>query len=101
VSTPLMTLFNACFAGIAFLYALPNNLKKTYQVGGLWVVFIAALLGCSIFNGFSLDALQFQFLSESPWMSEMKIDLDFGLDGISFVFLVLTVLIFPFCVLAS
>jgi NADH:ubiquinone oxidoreductase subunit 4 (subunit M) len=34
-------------------------------------------------------------------MSEMKLDLDFGLDGISFVFLVLTVLIFPFCVLAS
>jgi proton-translocating NADH-quinone oxidoreductase chain M len=101
MATPLMTLFTACFAGITFLYALPNNLKKTYQVGGLWIVFIAALIGCNIFNGFSLDALQFQFLSESPWMAEMKIDLNFGLDGISFVFLILTVLIFPFCVLAS
>ena len=64
--TPLIALFNTCFAGIAFLYALPNNLKKTYQVGGLLVVFIAAGIGCNIFNSFSLDVLQFQFLSESP-----------------------------------
>lgn len=99
--TPLVLLFIICFVGVAFLYSLPNNLKKTYQIGGLWIVFIAIFVGCNIFNSFSLDVLHFQFLSEKPWLPEMKIDLNFGLDGISFVFLILTVLIFPFCVLAS
>jgi len=33
--SPIVTLFNACFGGIAFLFALPNNLKKTYQAVAL------------------------------------------------------------------
>lgn len=101
VLTPIITLFTTCAAGIALLFALPHNLRRSYQTVGLLTVFIAVYLGCVIYSGFSLDALQFQFLSETPWLPEIGIEVNFGLDGISFIFLVLTALLFPFCVLAS
>lgn len=63
---PIVTLFTACAAGIALLCALPNNLRRSYQAVGLVTVFIAVYLGCVIYSGFSLDALQFQFFSETP-----------------------------------
>jgi len=64
--TPLLTLFTVCAAGVALLVILPHNLKKAYQAVGLVTVFIALYLACTIYSGFSLEALQFQFLSESP-----------------------------------
>jgi hypothetical protein len=64
--TPIMALFTTCAAGVALLLALPHNLRRSYQAVGLFTVFIAVFLGCSIYSGFSLDVLQFQFLSETP-----------------------------------
>lgn len=98
---PLTTLFSACVAGIGFLYALPKNLKKTYSVGGLLIAFIALALGVMLWGQFSLDAIKYQFLSANPWLTEVNIDLTFGLDGIGLIFLALTVVIFPFCLLAT
>ncbi len=64
--TPILALFSTCAAGIALLLALPHNLRRSYQAVGLLTVFIAVFLGCNIYGGFSLDALQFQFLSATP-----------------------------------
>lgn len=64
--SPFIILFATCVVGIALLIALPYNLRRSYQAVGLLTVFIAVFLGCSIYSSFSLDAFQFQFLSETP-----------------------------------
>lgn len=98
----LLALFGVCGFGVALLYCLPQNLNKTYQVIGLTFVFIIACGGCSLYN-VEIGGFAFQFLqiSSTPWLSYLKLNVSFGLDGISFLFLVLTIIIFPFCILAS
>lgn len=64
--TPIVALFTTCAAGVALLFILPHNLRRSYQAVGLVTVFIAVYLGCVVYSSFSLDALQFQFLSETP-----------------------------------
>ncbi len=99
--TPITIIIAACVVGIITLQLLPSNIRRAYQVVGLWTGGIACWLGGVIFCNFNLEALQFQFLSVTPWLAEMNIDVNFGLDGISFVFLALTAVLFPFCILAS
>lgn len=96
----LPALFKACVLGLIYLILLPANLKKMYQAGGLLITFIAVALGLGLYGKFSADTFQFQFLTVNPWLQELNIELGFGLDGISLVFLVLTAVIFPFCILA-
>ena len=67
-------------------------------------------LNCSLFTFFSSTFLWtafdtqsccFQFVSKSYWLESLNINFILGVDGMGLLFIVLTTLIFPICILSS
>ncbi len=61
-------------------------------------VFLLSLL---IFRNFQPGTAEFQFLEEVPWLPDYGINYKMGVDGISVLFVLLTTLLTPICILAS
>ncbi len=61
-------------------------------------VFLLSLL---IFQNFQPGTAEFQFLEEVPWLPDYGINYKMGVDGISVLFVLLTTLLTPICILAS
>jgi len=53
---------------------------------------------CAAFNP---SETKFQFLVIIPWLREISLNISFGVDGTSLLFVILTAGLFPFCVIAS
>jgi NADH-quinone oxidoreductase subunit M len=50
--------------------------------------------------GFDTSTAEFQFVEQAPWLAE-GINYHMGVDGISMLFILLTTLLMPLCILAS
>jgi NADH-quinone oxidoreductase subunit M len=50
--------------------------------------------------GFDTSTAEFQFVEQAPWLAE-GINYHMGVDGISMLFILLTTLLMPICILAS
>ncbi|MDJ0942063.1 MAG: NADH-quinone oxidoreductase subunit M [Kiloniellales bacterium] len=61
-------------------------------------VFLLSLL---IFRNFQLGTAEFQFVEELAWLPDYGINYKMGVDGISVLFVLLTTLLTPICILAS
>ncbi|WP_127143656.1 NADH-quinone oxidoreductase subunit M [Pelagibacterium montanilacus] len=72
------------------------NIKRI-ALATTFVTFVFALLMWGLFDP---DTADFQFVQNSPWMGEV-IGYRMGVDGISVLFIVLTGLLMPMCILAS
>jgi NADH-quinone oxidoreductase subunit M len=59
------------------------------------------LIGCCIVLDFDKAGPAFQFVGTYPVFFEYNIVFAFGLDGLSLVFLILTLFVFPFCFLSA
>jgi NADH-quinone oxidoreductase subunit M len=88
-------------------------------IGSLVILFIPAgnqilirntALNCSlitlffstfIWAGFDSFVSKFQFISKIQWLSSLNINFILGIDGIGLLFVLLTTLIFPICILSS
>lgn len=57
----------------------------------------------SVFLWIAFDSFvsKFQFITKIQWLSSLNINFILGIDGISLLFIVLTTLIFPICILSS
>jgi len=57
----------------------------------------------SVFLWISFDSFvsKFQFITKVQWLSSLNINFILGIDGIGLLFVVLTTLIFPICILSS
>lgn len=86
---------------VVVLYVLPSNLYKTYRIFSLFVTIIVLLITILMWVSFNKNSLAFQFTIFETWLAELNIHWTFGVDGISILFILLTVLIFPGCILAS
>jgi NADH-quinone oxidoreductase subunit M len=67
----------------------------------LWTSVINFLLSLFIWINFDPNTSAFQFVEESQWMPAFGIDYKLGVDGISMLFVLLTTLLTPICVLSS
>jgi NADH-quinone oxidoreductase subunit M len=67
----------------------------------LWTSGIEFLLSLFLWFGFDPDSAGFQFVERIDWMPGLDIAYRVGVDGISVLFILLTTLLTPICVLAS
>ena len=73
-----------------------NNLKHT----ALWISFLNFLISLYLLFSFNQQDADFQFEERYFWI-EYGISYHLGVDGISILFIVLTTMLVPICILAS
>ena len=73
-----------------------NNLKHT----ALWISFLNFLISLYLLFAFNQQDADFQFEERYFWI-EYGISYHLGVDGISILFIVLTTMLVPICILAS
>ena len=59
------------------------------------------LFSAFLWVGFDSFVSTFQFVSKIEWLSALNINFILGIDGIGLLFILLTTLIFPICILSS
>ena len=62
---------------------------------------LAFLCTAFLWVGFDSFASTFQFITKIEWLSSLNINFILGVDGIGLLFIILTTLIFPICILSS
>jgi NADH-quinone oxidoreductase subunit M len=74
-----------------------NQIRKT----GILFSGITFFLSLLLFIFFDRGTADFQFVEEYTWLAGININLILGVDGISILFVLLTTLLTPICLLAS
>lgn len=98
---PIVTIIVLLSAGLSVsILGTHFKLKLTRQLVLILslLALLAGLLSCFAFDKTNLG---FQFLTQFNFVSEYNLALTFGADGLSMVFLILTLIIFPVLFLAS
>lgn len=100
VSYPVLTslIFFPLFA--AFGLAFIRNVTAV-RIYTLVVSLIEVVLSIPFFFYFKLGTADFQFVERIPWVPKWGLEYYLGMDGISFLMVVLTVAVLPLCVLCS
>ena len=99
----LSTLIFLPAIGAAFIFVIRGEAGLVAQNArnvALWTSVITFVLSLLLWTGFDLDTAGFQFEEDAPWLAD-GIRYRLGVDGISMLFILLTTLLTPICVLAS
>ena len=75
--------------------------EKTVRIYTLCVSFVELLLAIPLVTQFQLGSAAFQFVEKVDWVPEWGLSYALGVDGISYLMVLLTVFILPLCVLCS
>jgi NADH-quinone oxidoreductase subunit M len=67
----------------------------------LWTSLIVLVLSVVLWVKFDTGEAGFQFIEEIPWLPEYGVGYKLGVDGISVLFVLLSTLLTPICILAS
>ena len=89
--------------GAAFILVVRGDEETVAQNArnaALWTSLITLMLSFLLWTGFDSSTAAFQFEERAPWIAE-GISYHLGVDGISMLFILLTTLLTPICVLAS
>ncbi|MDA1131656.1 MAG: NADH-quinone oxidoreductase subunit M [Proteobacteria bacterium] len=89
--------------GAAFILVIRGEAAVVAQNArsvALWTSLITFGLSLLLWTGFDTTTAAFQFEERTPWIAD-GIDYHLGVDGISMLFILLTSLLTPICVLAS
>ncbi len=95
----LSTLIFLPLAAAVVLFFLRGD--NTVRVFTLVVSLIECILLAPILLGFDTTTAQFQFVERHAWIEAWNIYYHLGIDGISVLMVLLTVLLLPICVLCS
>jgi NADH-quinone oxidoreductase subunit M len=85
-------------AGLALLLVLPEKTAAAIATG---ISLIGLVLGLHAALVFDKSLAGFQMLSSYEILSAYNLSLTLGADGLSLVFLLLTLFVFPVCFLAA
>jgi NADH-quinone oxidoreductase subunit M len=77
-----------------------QTVKRNARAVALWTTVITFGLSLLLWTGFDRTTADFQFVEFSPWIGD-AIGYRMGVDGISVLFILLTTLLMPLCILAS
>ena len=67
----------------------------------LWISLATFVVSLFIWFGFDRNSADFQFVEQHAWIPDYNISYHMGVDGISVMFVLLSTLLTPICVLAS
>ncbi|MBT3359492.1 MAG: NADH-quinone oxidoreductase subunit M [Rhodospirillales bacterium] len=77
------------------------TVARNARAVALWTSVITFVLSIFLWIGFDASTADFQFTHRVYWMPEFNIAYHVGLDGISLLFVLLSTLLTPICILAS
>ncbi len=89
--------------GIFFMLLIRNNDDQSSQNlkhTALWITFLNFIISLSLLFSFDLNNPDFQFEEKYEWI-ESGISYHLGIDGVSILFVILTTMLVPICILAS
>ena len=89
--------------GIFFMLLIRNNDDQSSQNlkhTALWITFLNFIISLSLLFSFELNNPDFQFVEKYAWI-ESGISYHLGIDGVSILFVILTTMLVPICILAS
>lgn len=87
--------------GIAFMSVIERYNEKNAKNVALWISTVAFLFSIYLWGCFDPTVEGPQFIEKYPWINLLDIHYHVGIDGVSLIFLVLTTLLVPLCVLAN
>ncbi|MDO9503426.1 NADH-quinone oxidoreductase subunit M [Falsiroseomonas sp.] len=67
----------------------------------LWASLITLALSLLLWTGFDQTTADFQFVERAAWLPEFGVGYHMGVDGISVLFILLSTILTPLCILAS
>ncbi|WP_422366716.1 NADH-quinone oxidoreductase subunit M [Pelagibius sp.] len=74
---------------------------KNARYMALWTSFVTFIVSLFLWTGFDRSSADFQFVERVDWIPAFNISYHMGVDGISMMFVLLSTLLTPLCVLAS
>ena len=89
--------------GIFFMLLIRNNDDQSSQNlkhTALWIAFLNFIISLFLLFSFDLNNPDFQFVEKYAWI-ESGISYHLGIDGVSILFVILTTMLVPICILAS
>ena len=90
--------------GALFIFSIRGD-KETVALNArsvaLWTTGINFFLSLYIWFNFDPSTADFQFVEKVEWMPVLGLQYHMGIDGISMLFVLLTTLLSPICILAS
>ncbi len=87
--------------GSLLIILIPRNNLFLIRNIALNFSLITFLFSVLLWIGFDSFISKFQFITKIQWLSSLNINFILGVDGVSLLFVVLTTLIFPICILSS
>jgi NADH-quinone oxidoreductase subunit M len=79
----------------------PEVVARNARYVALWTSLITFVLSLFVWFGFERGTAEFQFVEKGEWMPAFGITYHMGVDGISMMFVLLSTILTPICVLAS
>lgn len=98
---PILCRLALLTGGLVFSLLLPANQPEVIRIFMLNVSMLALALGLIACLGFDKASLGFQFLYHLDVLPQYNLALTVGIDGISLIFIRLTLFIFPVCFLSA
>ncbi len=90
--------------GVAFIMSVrgPEEVvARNARFAALWTSLIIFLLSLKLWFDFDITEPGYQFQEHVTWLPDFKVDYRMGVDGISVLFVLLSTLLTPICILAS
>ena len=92
-------------AGALFILTIRDQdqkiIARNARYVALWASGITFLLSLYLWFNFDVSTSAFQFVEKAEWMPIIGLTYHLGVDGISVLFVMLTTLLTPICILAS
>lgn len=103
LNSPILALFTILSATLTFVLLVPRTEKYLLatRIVALSGSFAALAVGLAMGLTFDKSAVGYQYMSSIGFVSEYNSAFAIGVDGLSYVFLVLTLFTFPFLFLAA
>jgi len=102
---PLLSLLTFLpLAGALFIATVRGDeatIARNARWTALWTSLIVFVLSLWLWFGFDRSSAEFQFVEKAAWLPAFNISYQMGVDGISVLFVLLSTLLTPVCVLAS
>ncbi|MDE0992757.1 MAG: NADH-quinone oxidoreductase subunit M [Rhodospirillales bacterium] len=99
----LLTFLPLIGAGMILFLARGSeaDIARNSRWGAIWTSGITFLVSIPLWFKFDQSSAKFQFVEKLEWMPQFGISYHMGVDGISLLFVMLTTLLTPICILAS
>ena len=105
VGFPILSLITWLpMAGAAVILSIRGDEKTVASNArwtALWTSLIVLVVSLVIWIKFDRSEAGFQFVENVPWLPEYKVGYKMGIDGISVLFVLLSTVLTPICILAS